>query len=67
MSFGTAVAADARAAGGILPLQRLSALIDSGAIQPEQPPVEGQLQPASLDLRLGAVAAPHTRPAVLLQ
>lgn len=56
MSFGTAVAADARAAGGILPLQRLSALIDSGAIQPEQPPVEGQLQPASLDLRLGAVA-----------
>ena len=40
---------------GVLPYQRLEALLGS-TILCEDPPTEGQLQPASLDLRLGDVA-----------
>jgi dCTP deaminase len=41
---------------GILPDRLIHALADSGAIAAAQPFVPGQVQPASLDLRLGAVA-----------
>ena len=41
---------------GVLPSQSIRALIQSGAIAADQPYVEGQIQPASLDLRLGNVA-----------
>ena len=40
---------------GVLPYQRLEALIGS-TIVPDDPLTDGQLQPASLDLRLGDVA-----------
>ncbi|MCE0504641.1 2'-deoxycytidine 5'-triphosphate deaminase [Roseivivax sp. GX 12232] len=38
---------------GVLASQQIEALIDRGAITPGAPLVEGQIQPASLDLRLG--------------
>lgn len=41
---------------GILPAQELERLIAAGAICAEAPIVESQVQPASLDLRLGARA-----------
>lgn len=44
---------------GILPCQELKSLIEDGVLSPESPkrPIEpGQLQPASLDLRLGPKA-----------
>ncbi|WP_226780893.1 2'-deoxycytidine 5'-triphosphate deaminase [Oceaniglobus trochenteri] len=41
---------------GVLPSQRLRALIETGAIQADPPVTEAQIQPASLDLRLGDVA-----------
>ncbi len=41
---------------GVLPSQRIRDLIDTGAIKLEHPVVAGQIQPASLDLRLGTVA-----------
>ncbi len=41
---------------GVLPAQRLRALIAEGAISAEVPPLDAQIQPASLDLRLGTVA-----------
>jgi len=41
---------------GILPDRMIAALAEAGAIRSEQPFVPGQVQPASLDLRLGAVA-----------
>jgi dCTP deaminase len=41
---------------GILPSQALTRLIAEGAIHLAEPMAEAQLQPASLDLRLGAVA-----------
>jgi len=41
---------------GVLPYQVLAALIRSGEITAEQPIVAEQVQPASLDLRLGTVA-----------
>ena len=44
------------AQSGILPLQALTQLIADGAIHLAEPMAEAQLQPASLDLRLGAVA-----------
>ena len=56
MSGSVAAVASGSGQRGILPLQRLSALLDEGAIAADQPLVEGQLQPASLDLRLGRVA-----------
>ena len=41
---------------GILPAQAIRALISSGALKLEQPLDDGQLQPASIDLRLGQAA-----------
>ncbi|MBS0122787.1 2'-deoxycytidine 5'-triphosphate deaminase [Thetidibacter halocola] len=41
---------------GVLASQQIAALSDAGAIRAETPFVEGQIQPASLDLRLGHVA-----------
>lgn len=41
---------------GILNDRRLRALIDSGAIKGLSPVEDGQIQPASIDLRLGATA-----------
>ncbi len=43
-------------APGILPSQAIGALIESGAISSTVPIGAGQIQPASLDLRLGARA-----------
>ena len=49
--------ATSRAAGfGILPVQAIRSLIDAGTVKLSAPPLPNQLQPASLDLRLGAVA-----------
>jgi dCTP deaminase len=42
--------------GGILPSQGIAQMIEAGAIRLAEPLADGQLQPASLDLRLGAVA-----------
>jgi len=41
---------------GILPDRMISTLIEIGAIIPAAEPVEDQIQPASIDLRLGEVA-----------
>ena len=41
---------------GILPAQAIRRLIEQGGINPAVPIAEGQVQPASLDLRLGEVA-----------
>ena len=41
---------------GILPYQAIEALIDQGAVRTQAPWAADQLQPASLDLRLGASA-----------
>ena len=41
---------------GILPSQAIRALIETGTISASSPIVPGQVQPASLDLRLGARA-----------
>src|SRR5882672_6411820 len=38
---------------GILPAQSIRGLIESGRIRLAEPPLANQLQPASLDLRLG--------------
>jgi dCTP deaminase len=43
-------------ANGILPCQSIEALIASGAVAADSPYAPDQVQPASLDLRLGAVA-----------
>src|SRR5690242_17253676 len=43
-------------ANGILPDRMIAAMTDSGLILPAYPFVESQIQPASLDLRLGDVA-----------
>lgn len=43
-------------AGGILPSQAIEALIRDGAVKLAEPLLDKQLQPASLDLRLGDVA-----------
>lgn len=42
--------------GGILPAQAIRRLIEQGYIKLKEPLLEGQLQPASLDLRLGPCA-----------
>jgi dCTP deaminase len=42
--------------GGILPYQQLKQLIDRGVIDADRPIESRQIQPASLDLRLGAKA-----------
>jgi len=41
---------------GILPDRMIAAMADAGAILPAYPFVESQIQPASLDLRLGDIA-----------
>ena len=41
---------------GVLSCQQIAALIDTGAISAEPAPLQEQVQPASLDLRLGDVA-----------
>ncbi len=41
---------------GVLPRQDIEALVESGAIACSLPLAKGQIQPASLDLRLGTVA-----------
>jgi len=46
----------ARGADGILPDRMIAAMADSGLILPAYPFVESQIQPASLDLRLGDIA-----------
>jgi dCTP deaminase len=57
MGSGMAKAQAIKAARtGILPSQAISALVASGAIVPSVPIAETQIQPASLDLRLGEVA-----------
>ena len=43
-------------AEGILPDRMIAAMTDAGLIIPEYPFVESQIQPASLDLRLGTTA-----------
>src|SRR5262247_3909271 len=43
-------------ANGILPDRMIAAMADDGLILPEYPFVESQIQPASLDLRLGDIA-----------
>ena len=45
-----------RQSHGVLPYQVLAALIRSGEIAADQPITSEQVQPASLDLRLGTVA-----------
>jgi dCTP deaminase len=45
-----------RTASGILPSQAIEALIADGHVRLAEPLLETQLQPASLDLRLGTVA-----------
>ena len=45
-----------RAKGCILPCQAIGRLITDGTLQLAKPAIEGQIQPASLDLRLGATA-----------
>ena len=42
--------------GGVLPSQRIGALIESGAVGADTAITDDQIQPASLDLRLGEVA-----------
>ncbi len=41
---------------GVLPVQRIKALIEAGHVCSEHPISEDQIQPSSIDLRLGAVA-----------
>ena len=41
---------------GILARQAITGLIESGQITADSPPKPSQIQPASLDLRLGHVA-----------
>ena len=43
-------------ANGILPDRMIAAMADAGLILPAYPFVESQIQPASLDLRLGDIA-----------
>ena len=45
-----------RDANGILPDRMIAGMADHGLILPEYPFVESQIQPASLDLRLGDAA-----------
>jgi len=44
------------ASGGILPCQAIEGLIADGTLRLAEPAFEGQIQPASLDLRLGVTA-----------
>ena len=44
------------ASAGILPVQAIRGLIEAGQVKLAEPLLPNQLQPASLDLRLGASA-----------
>lgn len=48
--------ASAAAGGGILPSQAIRALVADGTIGIAEPLLKGQVQPASIDLRLGTIA-----------
>ena len=50
------MSADLTTAIGVLPDSALRRMIDAGALRADAPVAEDQVQPASLDLRLGAVA-----------
>jgi dCTP deaminase len=50
------VADPAASSAGVLPYQAVRALVRSGEIAADEPVADIQVQPASLDLRLGAVA-----------
>ena len=50
-----AVEVSATASTGVLPCQQIHALIRDGRVTATEPVVEDQIQPASLDLRLGPV------------
>ena len=50
------VADAAATSAGVLPYQALRALVRSGEIAADEPIADAQVQPASLDLRLGDVA-----------
>jgi dCTP deaminase len=52
----TAKASGRKSQAGILPSQAIEALIAEGQVKLAEPLLEKQLQPASLDLRLGTVA-----------
>jgi dCTP deaminase len=52
----TAKASAKRTQAGILPSQAIEALIEAGQVRLTEPLLETQLQPASLDLRLGTIA-----------
>jgi dCTP deaminase len=54
--FKTAKGTTRRAHAGILPSQAIEALIAGGGVRLAEPLLEKQLQPASLDLRLGTIA-----------
>ncbi|MEM1430233.1 MAG: 2'-deoxycytidine 5'-triphosphate deaminase [Pseudomonadota bacterium] len=54
--MGADPSSDSSATNGVLPCQQIEDLLQAGAIQPDAPLAEGQIQPASLDLRLGRVA-----------
>jgi dCTP deaminase len=41
---------------GVIPAQAIARMVEDGAITPAEPLLPGQVQPASLDLRLGAEA-----------
>lgn len=58
MALFPEIAEDARSAvsTGVLPYQRIRALMRDGCVTAEEPVADDQVQPASLDLRLGAVA-----------
>jgi dCTP deaminase len=45
-----------KAAAGILPAHQIAGLVEAGYIQPARPLTNEQIQPASLDLRLGQIA-----------
>lgn len=47
---------EAAARAGILPDTHIGAMVDTGAIRPQTPLDDDQIQPASLDLRLGNTA-----------
>jgi dCTP deaminase len=51
---GTIEGTGARMASGILPAQAIRAMVEAGQIMLAEPLLANQLQPASLDLRLGA-------------
>ena len=56
MNDGNAIPSRVGLAAGILPAQAVRQLVADGAVRLEAPLAAGQVQPASIDLRLGAIA-----------